>query len=390
MLSEFHIGSYNLKTFNTKVKTDPKFKANKIEKFAQVIRDENFQIIALQEVQRDKTVMDILSAVAGCYAVPRANNIGYEAGKYAAIHCESIYQEISSEYGLKIDTAKHRYGELAFIWNKDSMDIDVGSRSVVNIYKEIEEQRQKFVDGLVNAIVAVIVGAVAAKAVRKDEDEKSQAVDKAILGVAAVGKAGGGTLSKTLIENQVEAIVRSTLRPPLVGVFTLKGKGDSKRQLRLINVHAQFGETKFDKICGEQIRVTEANFLMNKLFPAVRDMRGGDNEMAETLMLGDFNVEYEDMRLAKGNANVQIVQSRPSTIGVANKEEYEQGKDPVVEYKSNYDHFVFGSESTMWNPESGIDVVQPKNSWLLAYNPENNRREFISDHLPIIMRKANF
>ena len=110
----FSIASFNLLNFNYDVRvggatTDFQFRKAKCEHVSEIIRDGDYDVIALQEVQTPETVASIVGQL----------NDGNPNGRYAFIHCRDFYETISN--GRFKSPGREKRGELAFIYDSESV-----------------------------------------------------------------------------------------------------------------------------------------------------------------------------------------------------------------------------------------------------------------------------
>ena len=363
----------NLKTDSKSVGNEA-FKQEKVKRIASMIRERRFDIVALQEIQSDDSVCQIVNAL----------NQGGVTYKYR--HCNSIYEDLSGDFEFKAGI--HR--ELAFIWDTRSVELDED----LVVYKGIHDRLLRALDAFVSSATLWIVALLSAGAVAlggKDEDRGDEGTQKKLKGAAKVMGGGAllaggiGTAAHFELRDEIEGVLRNTLRPPLVGLFRRVGTGaSSNTQIRVINVHAQFGKTKYDKIGGVKLRKLETGFVLGDLFEIVDSQTSGEHLTPRTIVAGDFNLSLANVKSVieklKGREQLTASQGAKTTLTLVNRKEVEkENKAPEYAVASDYDHFVFRSDC--WNEKEARPVRDDD----ILFVGKRGSRDYkpISDHYPI-------
>lgn len=156
-------------------------------------------------------------------------------------------------------------------------------------------------------------------------------------------------------------------------------------ELRLINVHIYWGGNSKSHI---KIRKNEFDALTQCVYPAISQNRDGQNRVAYTVAMGDYNLNIfnpniktnaqdcyltEIYSYTEGNKNIQVhtVQDQLTTLNALNDG-----------FANNYDHFTYSPELTGFVNVSfeAIDAVNKYCGGDFSYYEKH-----ISDHLPIVM-----
>jgi len=387
-MSRLTIGSFNVLNLKTDAKSSKNadFKAEKVKRIAAIIKQKAFDIVCLQEVQSDDTVSQIVRELNGNSTV------------YDYKHCGSIYEELSGEYPYKSGV----HSELALVWNTGIVALD---KDLV-VYKGIHDQFLRVIDKLVTTMTSAlaVIATAAASQLATSEDDKNETDEveegddtKKRKGVEAGVAGGAGTLALAgylgheRLREEIEGVLRNTLRPPLVGLFRLVNGGSGENtQIRVINVHSQFAKTKYDKIGGVALRKLEASFVLGDIFRIVESQRGGDSRTARTIVCGDFNLKSKHMmavlaefaaRDMKRNEELRkLAQTEKTTWKLVNGKAVRSGEEPPeYELANDYDHFVF--RTSCWDP-ADASRVEEDDLFFLGHKGEAEYKP-ISDHYPI-------
>lgn len=397
-IASFNLHNYN---FDANKPSPDAFKKEKLARLAKIFEGGGFDVIALQEVQTPETVNSIVKAL----------NKGSPFGKFKGIHCFSFYEEIS-ERRLKSPDREKR-GELAYIWNSDKLSIYKGAA----VYRRLNDRLWLALDCFVNSVSSMLSATLAAGMLLPENDTEEETVDgaeckrggrrsaknKALQGVGSAGIAGAGYMAHKIVDAQLKR-----MRPPFVVFFQPKDgtNVDKTRQLRLVNVHSQFGKVDGADwfVTPAQIRQAEAEFVLKEVFQSVKSERadeGVDNPAAYVLACGDFNRSLgklsqiadginnaiprstDEMRIAVGirKEDVTDVQKNRSrtTIAVVNRDEVKKGKQREYGYSHDYDHFAFDMD--IWRIADAKRALDLSSKDFFVF--EGHERRAISDHLPI-------
>lgn len=160
-------------------------------------------------------------------------------------------------------------------------------------------------------------------------------------------------------------------------------------ELRLVNLHIYYG--KDNSISTINKRKIEYETIVQSIYPEISQKRYGQNRVAYTIAMGDYNLNIFSPLVQTKNAclpeaftyteGVQIltVQDQLTTLKKCNGEG-DSGND--MRYGNNYDHFTYSPELSPFNSVSyeTIDAVNKYCGGDFSYY-----REHISDHLPIVM-----
>lgn len=400
MAGEFSIASFNLLNFNFDARVagggvDSQYKKAKAERICEIMRDGGYDVIALQEVQTPETVASLTSLL----------NDGNLDGRYKFVHCNDFYETISDGRFKSPDREKR--GELAFVYNSESVSLVKDCA----IYQRLNDRMWLALDYFISGAMAVLATSLVVGAFRgDDEDDKptgeqdkkkrEQAKRKALKAIGALGAAGAGYAAHKLLEGQLKR-----MRPPFTAFFCKKmgNRVAEERQLRLINVHSQFGRTDVDQFATPaQIRTKEAEFVLREAFQIVKSEQTENSPLALTMAVGDFNrsarclqaiaTEINAMPMRSDTMQIGVTRdlNRPdahlTTVAVRNQEEVVKGKAREYDYSHDYDHFAF--DMNVWSAEDAKrDLgIEDKRFFVL----DGSDRRAISDHLPIVIRTTKF
>jgi len=372
------IGSFNVHGLGN-IDNDSSFKEQKIEKISKILKDENFHLIVLQEIQDAKAVKRIASNLGG----------------YESIHCADLYKEELTGNGFKNRNGVSFDAELAFLWNPLVLTLDRDPE----IYKGISERIALHFDRFVDAMSIVIAGLLLNPQNMSKEEDKEEKEEKercyqetrkifGLLGVSGVNVAGK-KISKAAAKKSVASVLHKTLRPPVFAIFKkcspgVLGKlapsvrGSFGREIRLINTHTQYGGKEMPKKEKEIIRRKELEFVLGEIYDVVATHRDGKWRSPTTIVAGDYNMswkelQYLDIGKYHKNDSFMIDQRELSTLNRLKKDE-----PPKIVYSENYDHFSYDSDKFF----PGDPVVSRYNATPDNFIVDN---KLVSDHVPIEM-----
>ena len=375
------IGSFNVQ--NLKVgdsdggsEDNSSFKKNKIEKIAEIIKNEGYDLVALQEIKNTEAVKGI------------AQELGY-----SFCHCDNLYNELNRQNYTNKNNSTFK-PEYAFLWNPTVLVLDHDPEIYKGIYDRISLRLRAFIDMLVAAVYAMLIGGrnmleEEEKENGKDEDDKKEDESHRQILLDFFGLAGtvftADKAQETFIRHQISQVLQQTLRPSLIGVFKRCFSAElCEREIRLINVHTQFGKNMKE---FKALRMQELEFVLGDVFDVVATQRDGKMRCATTIVAGDYNMELPELaaletsesflKLHKYRSFV-TTQDKKTTVRLANADEVEQGQRPELEYVSNYDHFSYdASLFPSYGPVISRFDATPDNFII-----EN---KLVSDHVPVKM-----
>ena len=403
MAGEFSIASFNLHNFNYDVRVggtgaDSQFKKAKCGHVSEIIRDGGYDVIALQEVQTPETVASLVGEL----------NEGNPNGRYAFVHCHDFYETISN--GRFKSPGREKRGELAFIYDSESVALFKDCA----VYQRLNDRMWLALDYFISGATALLATSLGVGAFIGDEDDdddpkseqdnnkhnETNQKPSGLKTVGALGVAGAGYAAHKLLESQLKR-----MRPPFVAFFCKKmgGKTDESRQLRVINVHSQFGRTDADRFSTpSQIRTKEAEFVLREAFQIVKSEQAENSSLTLTMAAGDFNrsaqslqaiataINAMPMRSDKMQIgvtrNANVPEAHLTTIAVANKEEVKNGKAREYKYSHDYDHFAFDMD--VWSPSDAKRVFGLEHEKFFVL--EGKERRALSDHLPVVIKTVKF
>ena len=289
---------------------------------------------------------------------------------------------------------------MAFIYDSESVALFKDYAVYQRLYDRLWLSIDRFVSG-VSALAATWLG-VNSLVPDDDEDDEAHSQKKRTArgervgkGLSAFGIAGAGYAAHKFVEAQLRR-----MRPPFVALFhktTFSGI-DGSRQLRLLNVHSQFGRSSnefFDKFLTKtQIRTKEAAYVLGEAFQIVKSEQTGDTSLALTMALGDFNRSGRQLQEIAGRENVK--HTDPILIGVtkrpgrldAHRTTVSESKDRPRKYRyvSDYDHFAFDMD--VWSPDNAKRELGLEDERFFVF--EGKERRAISDHLPVVIKTVKF
>ena len=393
MAGEFSIASFNLLNFNFDARTadvgvDSQYKKTKAERICGIIRDGGYDVTALQEVQTPETVASLTSLL----------NAGNPDGRYKFVHCNGFYETISNGRFKSPDREKR--GELAFVYNSES----------VSLFKDCAiDQRLNYrmwlaLDYFISGAMAALATSLGVGAFRGDDEDDNKAATergrdkrtktkiRTLKSIGVLGAVGVGCAAHELLESQLRR-----MRPPFAAFFSKKigDRVDEGRQLRLINVHSQFGRTDADRFdSAAQIRTKEAEFVLREAFQIVKSEQTGKMQLALTMAVGDFNRSSRCLRTIATEINdmpmrsdkMQIGVTEKTTVSVSNANEVKNGKARRYKYSHDYDHFVFDMD--VWSPDDAKRDLELQDERFFMLDGSDRRT--ISDHLPVVIRTTRF
>ncbi len=406
MAGEFSIASFNLHNFNYDVRVggtgaDSQFKKAKCEHVSEIIRDGGYDVIALQEVQTPETVASLVGEL----------NKGNPNGRYAFVHCHDFYETISN--GRFKSPGREKRGELAFIYDSESVALFKDCA----VYQRLNDRMWLALDYFISGATALLATSLGVGAFVGDDDEedddndprrehdnnkrnKSNQKPSGLKTVGALGVAGAGYAAHKLLESQLKR-----MRPPFVAFFCKKtgGKTDESRQLRVINVHSQFGRTDADRFSTpSQIRTKEAEFVLREAFQIVKSEQTENSSLTLTMAAGDFNRSAKSLQAIAAAINAMPMRSDKmqigvtknanepdahlTTIAVSNKDEVKNGKAREYKYSHDYDHFAFDMD--VWSPSDAKRAFGLEHEKFFVL--EGKERRALSDHLPVVIKTVKF
>ena len=383
MAGEFSIASFNLHNFNyksadaTSSGVSALFKKAKLKRLAELFTSGDYDIIALQEIQTPETVKAIV------------NEMG---NSYRSCHCHDFYDGISE--GRFKSPGREKRGELAFIWNANRVELYKNCA----VYQRLNDRMWLALDYFIQGASALLASYLGAGAILADEDEdlddeekrkskKSNTAKKSVKCLGAAGAAAAGYLGHKYLGAQLKR-----MRPPFVAIFNRRSGSliDKERQIRLLNVHSQFGRTDADKSSTlSEIRTKEAEYVLREAFQIVKSERDDESSLGLVMALGDFNLSEQTLQKIAGEINAMPMRSDKMEIGVAhlttvsvsNQEEVKQGKPREYKYSNDYDHFAFDMD--VW------DVKKARRCFDKEYDKfyvlEGVEKRALSDHLPVVI-----
>ena len=397
------ICSFNLWNLQSRVAgkdSDPKFRTQRIKRVADLIARNLFSVIVLQEVKTPATVNDICRLI----------NESAGFGRYNGVHCADAYEQIIGNNGYrgKTNTTLKR-AELAFIWDSRVFEPACDDYAKV-VYKGIDDNINHAYDAFFVSAAALIVGGM--RYWNKKKEEKKQIRHEAVIDESALVAAGlaidanNHSASKVVewSKDETEKWLRQNLRPPFV--LLLNFRNDRNKQLRLINVHLQFGLTPVDeqerwkeetqsalklRIRQQEVRLLAQN--EENIFDIVNSQRSGGHETALTIIAGDFNLNVAQVKTdATGNPNVPldmvVAQTKNSSISLKAAADTEEHKKVLCPTVNSYDHFLFKSD--VWSADNAkvLDSPDPLiDDGFYAEKVVEGKTVLhpISDHLPVVI-----
>lgn len=391
---------WNLQSHVAGKDSDPKFRAQRIKKVADLIARNLFSVVVLQEVKTPATVNDICRMI----------NESAGFGRYNGVHCANAYEQIFVEKGYsgKTNTTLKR-AELAFIWDSRVFEPACDDYAKV-VYKGIDDNINHAYDVFFASVAALLVGGMRYWNMKKDDKDKIRheaVIDESVLAATGIAIDANNHSASKVVEwskDKTEKWLRQNLRPPFV--LLLNFRNDRNKQLRLINVHLQFGLTSIEEEERQEnetktaqklrIRQQEVKLLAQNdenIFDIVNSQRSGGHETALTMIAGDFNLSIDQLKAdATGKPNVPadmvVAQSKNSTISLkaaADTEEHKKVSCPTV---NSYDHFLFKSD--VWSADNAkvLDSPDPlSDDGFYAEKVVKGKTVLhpISDHLPVVI-----
>lgn len=388
-IASFNLHNYNYDSCKDVFGDDVAFKREKLDQIVKIITDGGYDIIALQEIQTPQTVRSIVGGL----------NEGRSSGGYDFVHCQSFYEKISDNRFKSPEREKR--GELAFIWNTKTTALFKGCAA----YQRLNERMWLALDYFVQGASAAFAGLLGMSALVPDEEDggekrKKHTAHKTLKWGGAAGLAAIGYAGHRYLDAQLKR-----MRPPFVAFFN-KVNGmevDQSKQLRLINVHSQFGKTDADSfVTPAEIRDKEAEFVLQEAFQIVKSEQIEDSDLNLVMALGDFNRSAHSLSqiAAKINAmpmrgdqmKIGITKEKMNpdghltTVSVSNPNEVKEGQRREYAYSHDYDHFAFDMD--VWQQEDAKRVFGLSDERFFVL--EGNDRCAISDHLPIAIKTMDF
>lgn len=166
-------------------------------------------------------------------------------------------------------------------------------------------------------------------------------------------------------------------------------------ELRMVNIHIFYGKNSLSSI---QKRQVEFETLVRNIYPEISQKRYGQNRVAYTIAMGDYNLnifrpsvpvqtknaylsEVYSYKNGESVINVLTIQDQLTTIR-GNID----GNNSFIKneyYSNNYDHFSYSPELSPFRDVDceTVDAVNKYCDGDYLYYSKN-----ISDHLPVLMR----
>ena len=316
---EYKIGSFNMKNFGANSQKD-------LEKISEIIVEEEFDIVALQEILSEgKGIKRMLEQCVKyqlynwdyCCASPR----------------ESIDPEKITDMIVN-DTREECY---AYLWNKKKFKLVE--------FKKIGKSRI-FEPRIINSM-------------------------------------GNDVSVDCTYFARTPYYIR--LQPLYGGFF----------ELRLINIHIYYGDSTLSSVTKRKI---EYDTLVKDIYPEISRKRYGQNRVAYTIAMGDYNLNIfspnvqtqtknaylsEVHTYSEGKQMIQILTVQDQLTTLKDPRNEESGFDSSdMGYANNYDHFTYSPELSQFRKVSyeTVDAVNKYCDGDFTYYRKN-----ISDHLPIVM-----
>lgn len=208
-------------------------------------------------------------------------------------------------------------------------------------------------------------------------------------------------------------------RKPYYGRFTAEGlPGGTNVEFRLICVHTYYGKT--DSPAERLIRQNELDVLLKSIYPQINDKRYGSPMDAYTIILGDYNAEVwtKESRIWQEKLKIERGGKKPAVMitdedGVVTSSKYDGRKIKTVQtelttlkskqtetggeefdtegYSFNYDHFSYEEESfngAKVHPKRLTSAVTKHCKLDGSESYANSFEKYyktVSDHLPIVL-----
>jgi len=391
----FSIGSFNVLHFQSEGNTTSlsfEERQQKARQIAELIRSEDFAVVCLQECFRETSN----GVISPAERITCNLNGGMAMGRYECIHCSRIYDELKA-YGYKFRSENESRGEYAFIWDKMRVTLDKSSRAMI-VYNAINERITRGLDAAITAGVAacslIIRSGRNERSDKNDKEQHRNRLDKrdskgksssddaligGVAGLAVIANHGIAMRRKT----QIKELLQASLRPPFVGLFTMNH--DKNKQLRLINVHTQWGRISGETLSGTAARNIEMRYLAEVVFPTVENQRSGFYETVFAVMAGDYNLTADSIARkiseTKYGSSLRVAQRDSTKWYLTNPIEVAKREGlPIyepIEKCHDYDHFIFSRPC--WTEDSGR-AIQNNPSFMVG---EGYGRHPISDHYPV-------
>lgn len=391
---------WNLQSHARGKDSDPGFRAQRVRKVADLIARNQFGVVVLQEARTPETVNDICRAI----------NESAGFGRYNGVHCADAYERIFGKngYGGKTGATLKR-AELAFIWDSRVFEPACDDFAKI-VYTGIDNSVNHVYDAFFASLAALVVGGMRYVGKRdggKKQAKREAAVDAGAVAAAALAVDANNHAASKIVEwskEETEEWLRSSLRPPFV--LLLNFRSDRNKQLRLINVHLQFGLTAADegdrlenetaaaqkmRIRQEEVKLLAMNDL--NVFDIVDSQRSGGNETAITIAAGDFNLSVEQVKAdGSGNRNVPedmvVAQTQRSSLSLKAAADTEERKRVICPTVHSYDHFLFKSDVWRADDAKVLDSPDPLcDDGFYAEKIVSGKTVLhpISDHLPVVI-----
>ena len=357
----YKIASFNIKDFGRTAvfSVDGKDSKKDLEYIAEIIRENRFDIIAIQEISHKLALKELLEKISRQYA--EEDRLKYGSKEYNGL---SFGERVNESFGYRTKhwegrwaAPKSSFGRgsaegYAFIWNRDRIELSKNRKG------------------------------------------------------------------KTLEPKIDETCGKSTfVRPPFVGKFISKS---SKIEFRLINTHIVYGkpsqmkdeesELYQEDATDLQLRKEELSHLIQEVYVKLNSEKTNSQGVEHsskssyfyTFLLGDYNLnlknsetaaykipqelqEYSvgNMRIVTVNEELTTLKSKPTDPD--KEKELRNDPEPSHHLANNYDHFTYDNNKF-------ADIAQPKIEVIQAFDNYQDTEEEskydiyrrrVSDHLPI-------
>ena len=314
----YRIGSFNMQRFGANAKKD-------FEKIAQIIVEENLDVVALQEIWSEgKGVQRLLEQA-----------VKYELYNWD-MKCSQPSESADKEKVSDMIVNQYRGESYAFLWNKQKFKLLE--------YSEMGRHRV-FEPRIINSM-------------------------------------GNDVSVDCSFFARTPYYIR--LQPIYGGFF----------ELRMINIHIYFGDASLDSVYKRKV---EYNVLVKDIYPEICSKRYGQNRVAYTVAMGDYNLNIFSPLISAQDKNAylsevytfysdqetkQVLTIQDQLTTLRDMERYKECPDGLGYYANNFDHFTYSPEMSPFKSVTceRIEAVSKYCDGDYAYYRKN-----ISDHLPIVM-----
>ncbi len=317
-------GSFNLMNF--RLNMDKERDDEKAAKhFAEIIKKEKFDIIALQEIKTPGALAGIMKHLGA---------------SFDGIHSTTLKNEVNASCFNPSD-------EYAFIWSKEKISFVNDPQFYRKLYEKVSSTWDSYL-------------AFQIKEMTNNPDSIDEETQKII----------GGPVNIHNIEG-LSKFIGQVFRPPLICAFRPAGFWKNLFwELRIINTHVLFGKQ------GILSRLEELSLIKGRIHTSVNSFRTGDFRSVYTLIAGDYNLNISQASSIVKNAsweNHEMITVQPYKTTLRQDEAPEQAGDDRY-YSENYDHFSYDA-----NRVAGIAM----NAQRIGFENFKVHRNEISDHVPI-------